>query len=88
MYPLIAYTLNQLADMEEKFLQREASRNSLHLPLAINDDNEGSTLVRRTTFDESRNVEHQVRYCKLFQVARFSLGIISQILVYTTATYL
>jgi hypothetical protein len=80
--------LNQLADMEEKFLQREASRNSLHLPLAINDDNEGSTLVRRTTFDESRNVEHQVRYCKLFQVARFSLGIISQILVYTTATYL
>jgi len=29
-----------------------------------------------------------VRYCKLFQVARFTLGIISQILVYTTATYL
>jgi hypothetical protein len=44
--------------MEEKFLQREASRNSLQLPTAINDDNEGSTLVRRTTFDESRNVEH------------------------------
>ena len=58
MYPLIAYTLNQLADMEEKFLQREASRNSLQLPTAINDDNEGSSLVRRTTFDESRNVEH------------------------------
>jgi hypothetical protein len=88
MYPLIAYTLNKVAEMEEKFLQKEPSTSSLNLPFAINDDNEESTLVRRTTFDESRNVEHQVRYCKLFQVARFTLGIISQILVYTTATYL
>jgi hypothetical protein len=57
MYPLIAYTLNKLAEMEENILQKDQSRNSLNLPLAINDDNEGSSLVRRTTFEESRNVE-------------------------------
>ncbi len=29
-----------------------------------------------------------MRYSKLFSVARFTLGVISQVLVYTTATYL
>jgi hypothetical protein len=74
--------------MEVEFLNRELAANEIEAPaFAINDD-EGSLPLRRTTFEESRNVDHQVRYRKLFSVARFTLGVISQVLVYTTATYL
>ena len=66
MYPLIAYTLNKIAIMEVEFLNRELAANEIEaLPVAINED-EGSLPFRRTTFEESRNADHQVRYRKLF----------------------
>jgi hypothetical protein len=45
--------------MEDEFIKREEEAHIVEPIYAINDEQEGTLgIVRRTTFDESRNVEH------------------------------
>jgi hypothetical protein len=89
MYPLILIALKRIRDLESKLLNEQLTRDqeadnctAIHLsPNSIEKTNiQSSSLVHSSV--------HEVRYKLLFKLPRFTFGVISQILVYMTVTFL
>lgn len=73
MYPMIAVTLNRIYIME-KNKELEAAEAATNLLDIENDD--GTSTGKQVTF------------LSLFLIPRFLMGVISQIMVFTTVTFL
>jgi len=79
LYPLIAYSLSKIAIMEEEAKQKELDKHN-----ALHTDGEQHQIAEQAY---QEHAELQVEYSKLLRVARFTLGLLAQVLCFTTFTF-